>query len=69
MQTATYPAKKCREPVWSDMGQAYPCELAVLHTGPCASLSVATSIRRRDTWEAEHPEQVGQSVDGGDIIL
>ena len=69
MQPATYPKRKCREAVFNDHGMAYTCELANLHTGPCASMSVARTVVARDRWEAANPDLVDQSTDGGDIIL
>lgn len=35
--------------------QAYGCELADLHPGPCASFSVLDSVKRRDAWEERNP--------------
>jgi len=69
MEAAEYPIKKCREPVWNTVGAAHPCELAMLHTGPCASFSVRESVRRRDAWEASNPQEAARSVDGMDIII
>lgn len=68
MQIAQYPLKKCREAVWNDFGMAHTCELVNLHNGPCASTSVARTVKARDAWEEAHPDLVGQSSDG-DIII
>lgn len=54
MKTAEFPQRKCRMPVagqWND----YPCEIREYHPGPCASLSVAASVRRREAWEEANP--------------
>lgn len=70
MQAAEYPQKKCREPIFGGSGIGYACELPNMHTGPCATFSAADSVQRRDAWEADHPNEVGQtSLDGGDIII
>lgn len=69
MKIADYPQRKCREAVWNDVGMAHNCELPNLHTGPCASSSVAASVTRRDAWEQANPSLLGQSTDGGDIII
>jgi hypothetical protein len=69
MQAAEYPIKSCREPVWNTVGAAHTCELPTLHTGPCASFSVAHSVTQRDAWEKQNPTLATQSVDGGDIII
>lgn len=68
MKSADYPQRSCREPVWSQHGMAYSCELPDLHLGPCASMSVQASVKRRDTWEDEHPSEVGSTHDSLDII-
>lgn len=69
MKAAEYPQKKCREPMFGESGIGYSCELPNMHTGPHATFSDALSVRLRDRWEAENPEQVGQSSLDGDIIL
>lgn len=53
MEPSKFPQRTCREPVWGI--QAYACELADLHPGPCASFSVVDSVTRRDAWEEAHP--------------
>lgn len=69
MKAAEYPQKRCREAVFNQVGMAYPCELPMLHTGPCGSFSVKESTDRRDAWEQANPDLLHQSVDGGDIII
>lgn len=62
MEAAEYPQKKCREGVFNVHSQAHPCELPVLHPGPCASFSVKESVQRRDVWEEKNPrwrERIG----------
>lgn len=56
MEQATYPSKRCREPIFGPHGMAYPCEVVLLHPGPCASFSLKESVERRDAWETDHPE-------------
>jgi hypothetical protein len=65
MKIAEYPQRKCREGVWGDLGVAHTCELPDLHPGPCASLSVESSVRRRDAWEEDHQgweKQIGKGA-------
>ena len=54
MKKAEYPQRSCRLHVPGAL-QDYLCEVTDLHPGPCASLSVPESVRRRDEWEAAHP--------------
>lgn len=68
MRIAEYPVKACREAVWNDVGLAYTCELPNLHMGPCASQSVARSVKARDAWEEANPDQA-TATGGGDIII
>lgn len=63
MRKAEFPQRTCREPV-AGAYQNYNCELPDVHPGPCASFSVIESVRRRDTWEADHP---GWETDIGSI--
>jgi hypothetical protein len=51
-----WPQRTCRDAVWGKH-QAYTCELPDLHLGPCASQSVADSLRRREVWEQAHQDQ------------
>lgn len=53
MKKAVFPQRTCREPIWGSE-QAYNCELADLHPGPCASFSVLASVQARDAWEEAH---------------
>ncbi len=69
MKAAEYPAKTCREPLFSARGTGCTCELPNMHTGPCASFSASDSVQRRDLWEAENPDQAGQVSLDGDIII
>jgi hypothetical protein len=45
-----WPGRTCRDAVWGKY-VAHTCELPDLHEGPCASMSVADSLRRREVWE------------------
>lgn len=57
-----WPQRTCRDTVWGQF-QAYTCELADLHHGPCASQSVLASLQRREAWEkAQQSEQEDQSA-------
>jgi hypothetical protein len=56
METAKYPEKTCREPVFNQHGMGYTCDLVLLHPGPCASFSARDSVDRRDRWESDHPD-------------
>lgn len=56
MDKAEFPTRQCKEAVWNEVSNAYPCELPDLHPGPCASFSVASTVQRRDAWEADHPD-------------
>lgn len=47
---ASYPERSCRDHVWGDF-QGYNCELPDLHSGPCVSWSVHSSLQRRFWWE------------------
>jgi hypothetical protein len=69
MHPSEYPARKCREAVFNEHGMAYICELADLHRGPCASLSVKASMLRRDTWEDANPDDINATHPSDDIIL
>lgn len=62
MKTAEYPQRKCRQPV-SGEWQDYPCEIREWHLGPCASQSVAASVRLRDDWERAHPDDADKARD------
>lgn len=66
MQKAEYPARMCKQAVWSVGDAAHLCELPDLHPGPCASFSVSATVERRDKWEAANPgweQNVGIGVD------
>lgn len=69
MQVAQYPDRKCRQPVAAEF-QDHPCELIEHHAGPDASLSVATSVKRRDEWEAANPgwEKLSSFADPFEVI-
>lgn len=51
IQKAVWPERSCRDAVWGQYF-AYACELPDLHQGPCVSLSVQDSVKRREAWEA-----------------
>jgi hypothetical protein len=51
---AEYPKRKCRIPVQVEP-VAHLCEIQEHHPGPCASPSVAETVRIREAWEAAHP--------------
>lgn len=57
----------CKESVSGDQ-QFYFCELCLLHPGPCASFSVADSMKRRDAWEEANPGWE-DNVGSQDIII
>jgi hypothetical protein len=61
LQLPVYPARKCREPVWSG-DIAHSCDLPEGHAGPPASLSWPESIRIRDAWEEANPEEAAASA-------
>lgn len=54
MKKAEYPFRSCRTPV-AGQWQDYVCDVREWHAGPCASLSVASSVKRRDEWEEANP--------------
>jgi hypothetical protein len=56
MQRATYPEPRCKETVFNEVSNPYPCELVDLHPGPHANYSVKTSVSSRDAWEEAHPD-------------
>lgn len=56
MDAVEYPTKKCREGVFNAHAMGYPCELPLLHPGPCASFSVKTSVEARDAWEEKNED-------------
>ncbi len=58
IQKAVWPERSCREPVWGRY-TAYTCELPDLHRGPCVSLSVQDSVKRREVWEAQQEAPSG----------
>lgn len=66
MEQVEYPQRKCREAIYNDVGLAYPCELVLLHPGPCATFSSHPTVTRRDAWEKAHPDwrkDIGQMDD------
>ena len=69
MKKPVFPQKTCREGVLTESGLGYSCELQLFHLGPCATFSSASSVRRRDAWEAEHPDQADATQDVTDVIL
>lgn len=59
MQKAEYPQRQCKETVWSEVANPYPCELVDLHPGPHASFSVKAAVAAREAWEEAHPDWQG----------
>lgn len=68
MKVAEYPEKSCREGIFTVNGTGANCELPLNHAGPCATLSDQLSIKRRDDWEAAHPD-LATAVSDMDVIL
>jgi hypothetical protein len=60
MDKATYPQRQCKEAIFSEVANPYPCELVDLHPGPCATFSVTRTVAARDAWEAAHPDWRGE---------
>lgn len=69
MQKAEYPQRTCREPIFGTSGMGYTCELADLHLGPHATFSDPHSVRNRNRWESENPDQVDQRRLDGDVVV
>ena len=59
MQKAEYPERQCKEAVFNQVANPYPCELVDLHPGPHANFSVVTTVAARDAWETAHPDWRG----------
>lgn len=55
MQVAEYPQRKCRITFTEDGLIDHACDVVDSHPGPCAALSSAASVKRRDAWEAANP--------------
>lgn len=68
MDKAVYPERQCKDAVFSEVANPYPCELVDLHPGPHASFSVRSSVAVRDDWEAAHPDW-REGVGGMDTIV
>jgi hypothetical protein len=66
MKVAEYPDRKCRQPMESEHFMIHMCDLKEWHPGPCASLSIGSSITRRDAWEKAHPD--AKPRDPGDYV-
>lgn len=56
MESAVFPARKCRETIWSALGIAHSCELVDQHPGPHATFSIDSTVEARDRYESDHPE-------------
>lgn len=67
MKVAEYPQRKCREALDASGFIVYLCDIPEWHAGPCASLSNAESIKRRDAWEKANPNAKPQ--DPGDTLV
>ena len=68
MKKAEYPQKTCREPLFSDSGLGYFCELQLAHLGPHASFSIPHTLDGRDRWEKSNPD-LAEASESGDIII
>lgn len=63
IKKAVWPERSCRDAVWGKH-QAYPCEIPDLHKGPCVSLSVQDSVKRREAWEeAQKAAETAQTTE------
>lgn len=62
-----FPPRKCREPVFSDSGLGYSCELPLHHMGPCMTYSARHTVENRKVWAEKNPDKAGHT-DSPDMI-